>query len=162
MNLKMPWKFYFAKTAGMKANFTGFKRNLFSPYIFRIVFISSLPLTPMSIYISAVFTESFQKRDFKISFYIWGMSLACNFITTGNEDRFWALVAEFTLSPVLLQKYCNINNQQCLVSENCWVSACISLCPTKELLYLHWQFAQWWQLVIDLVQHRYLIVIKRR
>lgn len=100
----MPWKFYFAKTAGMKANFTGFKRNLLSPYLFWIVFISNLPLTPMSIYISAVFTESFQKRDFKISFYIWDMSLACNFITTGNEDRFWALVTEFTLSPALLRK----------------------------------------------------------
>jgi len=60
MNLQMLWKFYSAKTAGMQANFTGLKRNLY-PYYFLDCFHIQCPSAPMSIYISVVFTGEISK-----------------------------------------------------------------------------------------------------
>lgn len=50
----------FAKTAGMKVIFTGLMRNLFSYYLFWIVFISNIPLVPCQFISQLSLQERFQ------------------------------------------------------------------------------------------------------
>lgn len=68
-------------------------REIYFLIIFFGLFSYPVSLCPhVNLYLSCLY-----RRDLKISFYIWDMSLACNYITNGNEDRFWALVIKFRL-----------------------------------------------------------------
>lgn len=150
----MLWKFYSAKTAGMKANFMDLKRNLFSYYLSWIVFISKVPLPHVNLYLSCLY-----RRVFKIA-YIWDVSLACNYITNGKEDTFWALVIKFRLFHQWSSKNTAISTTSSALYQRNAGFLLVSLCPTKELLYLESQLAQWWQLVTNLIHQKYFTIIK--